>query len=63
MNYYNYSVATIIVQTEMCNIGVHYLIKLFVRCSLIEEIAFFTCVYSYGIYLLMTSCMVGWFEK
>jgi len=34
VNYYNYSVATIIVQTEICNNGVRYLIKLFVRCSL-----------------------------
>jgi len=39
MNYYNYLVAAIIVQTEICNSGVRYLIKLFVRCSLIEEIA------------------------
>jgi len=35
MNYYNYSVAAIIVQTEICNNEVRYLIKLFVRCSLI----------------------------
>ena len=41
--------------TEICNNGVRYLIKLFVRCSLIEEIAFLTCMYSYGIYLLKTS--------
>ena len=54
MNYYNYSVAAIIFQTEICNNGVFYLIKLFVRCSLIEEIAFLTCMYSYDIYLLMT---------
>jgi len=58
MNYYNNSVAAIIVQMEICNSGVRYLIKLFVRCSLIEEIAFLTCMYSSGIYLLMTSCMV-----
>lgn len=29
----NYYIATIIVQMEICNIGVRYLIKLFVRCS------------------------------
>jgi len=55
MNYFNYSVATIIVQTEICNNEVRYLIKFFVRCSLIEEIAFLTCTYSYGIYLEMSA--------
>ena len=29
MNYYNYSVAAIIVQAEIYNNGVHYLLKLF----------------------------------
>jgi len=46
MNYHNYSVAANIVETEICNSGVpmHYLIKLFVRCRQIEEIAFLTCM-------------------
>jgi len=57
MNYYNHLVAAIIVQTEICNNGARYLIKLFVRCSLIEEIAFLICMYSYGIYLLTTLLM------
>jgi len=43
MNYYNYSVAASIVQTEICNNGVVYVIKLFIRCCLKEEIAFLTC--------------------
>jgi len=34
MNYYNYSVAESIVQTEICNDGVLYLIRLFIRCCL-----------------------------
>jgi len=37
MNYYNYSVAAVIAQTEICNNGVRYLIKLFVRYSLIDH--------------------------
>jgi len=39
----NYSVAASIVQTEICNNGVLYFIKLFTRCCLKEEIAFLTC--------------------
>jgi len=40
MNYYNYSVAASSVQTEICNNGVLYLMKLFTRCCLKKEIAF-----------------------
>ena len=44
MNYYNYSVDVSIVQTEIYNNGVLYVIKLFIRCCLKEEIKFLTCI-------------------
>ena len=56
----NYSVTAIIIQTNMQrNNGVRYLIKLFVRCSLIEENAFLTCMYSYGICLEMSAFFIS----